>query len=81
MTNNREKIGTEVFQKSTILTDRFHVQQLINEALQKVRVIFRWDSIDEKNEAKKNGKEILFTNLKKWRYKKIIISNKQISII
>lgn len=58
MANNMEKIGNEVFQNSSIVTDRFHVQQLINDAMQEIRIRFRWKAIDEENEAIKKAKKL-----------------------
>jgi transposase len=53
-------IAKRCFPKATIVTDRFHVQQLASEAVQEIRIKHRWDAIDKENEemeqAKKNRK-------------------------
>ena len=38
--------------------DRFHVQQIVTEAVQSVRVKLRWQAIEEENEAMLKAKEI-----------------------
>ena len=38
MANNMNKIALSVFPKTTIVTDRFHVQKLVIEALQEMRI-------------------------------------------
>lgn len=57
MANNMEKIARVSFPKATIITDRFHVQQLPVEALQEMRIKFRWEAIEEENELIKQAKE------------------------
>lgn len=51
-----------MFQYATQLTDRFHVQKLINEAVQDIRVQKRCKALDTENtettEGKKKGKHI-----------------------
>ena len=37
--------------------DRFHVQQIVSEAVQSIRIALRWESIEEENEATLNAKE------------------------
>jgi len=48
------------FPNATPVTDRFHVQQLVSEAIQEIRITFRKEAIREENEliklAKKEGK-------------------------
>ena len=57
MANNMEKIARVSFPKATIITDRFHVQQLPVEALQEMRIKLRWEVIEEENELIKQAKE------------------------
>lgn len=45
------------FPNARITTDRFHVQQLVSEALQEMRVAFRWKAIVEENEMVKQAKK------------------------
>ncbi len=44
------------FPNACITTDRFHVQQLVCEALQEIRVSLRWKAIQEENEGVKQAK-------------------------
>ena len=48
-----------VFPKAKQVTDRFHVQKLANEAVQELRIKYRWIALEQENkaieEAKKNG--------------------------
>ena len=57
LARNMEKIGRESFPNSAIISDRFHVQQLPSEALQEMRIAYRWEAIKEENEAIKSAKE------------------------
>lgn len=60
MSDSMEAIIKRTFPKARIVTDRFHVQQLISEALQEVRIAFRWAAIKEENtkirQARDEGK-------------------------
>lgn len=57
LARNMEKIGRISFPKCAIISDRFHVQQLPSEALQEMRIAYRWEAIKEENEAIKKAKE------------------------
>ena len=39
------------FPKSSLVTDRFHVQKLATEAVQEIRIKHRWEALDKENEA------------------------------
>lgn len=60
MAGNMELICKRCFPKAIRVTDRFHVQKLATEALQEMRIHYRWAAIDAENEAieqsKKTGK-------------------------
>ena len=45
------------FPNARLTTDRFHVQQLVTEALQEMRVALRWRAIEEENQAVKQAKQ------------------------
>lgn len=45
------------FPNACITIDRFHVQQLVTEALQQMRVQLRWKAIEEENMAVKQAKQ------------------------
>ena len=57
MSESMEAIIKRTFPKAVIVTDRFHVQQLISEAVQEVRIDFRWKAIKEENEKIKQARE------------------------
>ena len=40
-----------VFPKAKLINDRFHVQQLMSEAVDQMRIAFRWEVLAEENEA------------------------------
>lgn len=42
-------IAKRVFPNATIVSDRFHVQKLVNEAISDLRVSYRWEAIDMEN--------------------------------
>jgi transposase len=61
MANNMESAARQSFPNSKLVTDRFHVVRLATEALQHIRVKYRWEELDKENnaieEAKKQGKK------------------------
>jgi len=69
MANNMESAVIQSFPAAKLVTDRFHVVRLASEALQHLRVKYRWQELDNENEAietaKKEGK----------RYKPIVYEN------
>ena len=50
------KIAHKAFPKAVQVTDRFHVQKLAMEALQEMRISFRWDAINEENRQTSENK-------------------------
>ena len=40
-----------VFPKAMLINDRFHVQQLVTDAIDQMRIGFRWQVLDEENKA------------------------------
>jgi len=58
-----ERIVERSFPRARLVTDRFHVQQLISEAIQEVRMTFRREAIKTENEslikAKANGERYM----------------------
>ena len=69
MAANMGLIAKKCFPNATRVTDRFHVQKLALEALQEIRIKYRWQAIDQENEAiekskvsKKKFEPILLTN-------------------
>lgn len=53
LSNAMEAIVRKSFSQATLVDDRFHVQQLVSEATQEVRMIQRRESLKEENETMK----------------------------
>lgn len=51
-------IAKKAFPKATIVSDRFHVQKLMNEAISDLRVDYRWKAIDQENNEIALAKEM-----------------------
>lgn len=51
MAPNMKLIAKMCFTRATQVIDRFHVQKLAIEALQEIRIKYRWEAIDQENEA------------------------------
>jgi transposase len=58
MANNMEKAARASFSRASIVTDRFHVAKLVNEAVQEIRIKYRWEAIEEENNLIKKSKEM-----------------------
>ncbi len=69
MANNIDWIVRNSFPNATRITDRFHGQQLISDALQEMRIKERWKAIDEEN------KNIKLSKKNKIKYKAFEYSN------
>lgn len=54
---NMEKAARDCFPDATIVSDRFHVQQLPTEALQEMRIKYRWEAIEKENKSIKQAKQ------------------------
>lgn len=57
MANNMQLAVRKVFPEAKLVTDRFHVVKLVIEALQHLRISYRWDEIEKENQAIKLSKE------------------------
>jgi len=69
MAGSMNKIVRKCFTKASRVTDRFHVQKLAYDAIQEIRIAYRWDAINTENELmieakglKKKYKAKLFDN-------------------
>jgi len=51
-----ERIVRTAFPKARLVTDRFHVQQLVSEAPQEIRISLRKEALKEENEAIKSAR-------------------------
>ena len=60
MANSMKLISKRCFPRAVQVTDRFHVQKLALEALQEIRIKYRWEAMDNENrlilQAKKEKK-------------------------
>lgn len=56
MSNSMDAIIRDSFPAAKIVTDRFHVQQLVSEAVQEIRVSRRREALKEENEAIKKAR-------------------------
>lgn len=57
MAANMSMIVSRCFSKASQVTDRFHVQKLACEALQDMRIAFRWQAIEQENKEIALAKE------------------------
>ena len=57
MANNMQLSARICFAESSLVTDRFHVVKLVMEALQHLRIKYRWEEIEKENQAIKISKE------------------------
>jgi transposase len=56
MAANMNRIVTRCFVKADKVIDRFHVQKLANDAVQEIRIKYRWEALDQENDAIKTAK-------------------------
>ena len=69
MAANMGLIAKRCFSNAVRVTDRFHVQKLALEALQEIRIKYRWQAIDMENDAIEQAKKT------KTKYEPLILSN------
>lgn len=69
MAASMNQIAKSCFGKAQRVTDRFHVQKLVHEAVQEIRIKYRWEAIDQDNEA------IKFAKQQKQNYTPVIFVN------
>lgn len=58
MAASMEQIVTKTFTKATLVTDRFHVQKLVYDAVQQLRIKYRWEAIEQENQEMELCKEV-----------------------
>ena len=58
MAGNMALIAKRCFPCAIQVTDRFHVQRLASEALQEIRIKYRWQAIEAENEAIEQAKAV-----------------------
>ena len=69
MAENMEAIVRNSFPRAKLVTDRFHVQQLVSDAVQEIRIGLRREAIKEENEKIKQARK------KKKRYRPAVYEN------
>lgn len=57
MAGSMQKIAKACFPRAMQVIDRFHVQKLVYEAVQELRITYRWQAIKDENKAIKEAKE------------------------
>ena len=57
MAKNMASAVKECFPKACLVIDRFHVVRLVMEALQHLRVKYRWEELEKENESIKTAKQ------------------------
>ncbi|MBU0502045.1 MAG: transposase, partial [Candidatus Margulisbacteria bacterium] len=57
MAENMEAIVRSAFPRAKLVTDRFHVQQLVSDAVQEIRIGLRREAIKEENEKIKQARK------------------------
>lgn len=58
MAASMENIARFSFPNALLVTDRFHVQKLAYDALQEMRIAYRWDAIEQENKEIALAKEL-----------------------
>jgi transposase len=69
MAGSMKLIASKCFPKAQQVTDRFHVQKLALEALQDIRKKYRWEAIDNENEA------LMKAKTEKKKYNPLVFDN------
>lgn len=57
LSNTMNWIASQIFPWATHTYDRFHVQKLVTDAVQTIRIRHRWIAIEEENDAKLKAKD------------------------
>ena len=58
MAASMEQIVKKTFTKATLVTDRFHVQKLAYDAVQQMRIEYRWQAIEQETREMELSKEL-----------------------
>jgi transposase len=53
-----ERIVRQAFPKAKLVSDRFHVQQLASDAVQQLRIEYRWEAIEQENKEMDLAREL-----------------------
>lgn len=57
MAASMEQIVRKTFTRATLVTDRFHVQKLAYDAVQEMRIAYRWEAIEQENNEMELAKD------------------------
>lgn len=69
MAGNMGLIVRKSFPNATLVIDRFHVQKLALDALQEIRIKYRWEALDAENDA------IEYAKSKSLKYTPVLLQN------
>ena len=58
MAASMEKIVRKSFTKADLVTDRFHVQKLAYDAVQEMRIAYRWEAIEQESKEMELAREL-----------------------
>lgn len=58
-----ERIARRTFPYAKLVSDRFHVQQLAGDAVQQLRIEYRWEAIDQENKEILKSYTVFFAAL------------------
>lgn len=58
MAASMEQIVRSTFTAATLVTDRFHVQKLAYDAVQEMRIAYRWEALDQENSEMELAREV-----------------------
>jgi len=58
LANNMDWIVRQIAPNAIRTYDRFHVQQIVSDAVQTIRIHYRWEAINQENEAVAKAKEL-----------------------
>ena len=57
MAGSMKLISKKCFPRAVQVIDRFHVKQLANQAVQELRIKYRWQALDDENDSIKQAKQ------------------------
>lgn len=58
LASSMQLIAKRSFPRATIVSDRFHVQKLASDAVQELRIMYRWEAIEQENKERDLAKQI-----------------------
>ena len=58
LSHSMKLIVQKAFPNAVLVSDRFHVQKLVNEAVSDLRINYRWEAIEQENNEIALSKEV-----------------------